>query len=163
MADNILQYEIYRTTDFNEYTAVVTADHQTEETTIFLYIGEPVSKSFFGLYEEKKESVRDGYLSSVDDVDYAVYQLITDYELHLWQKQKAEMGGKKLTIDYEKEIRKRNTKSNQPSNVIEGDFPTITFKEWDDPETYYITSSGRKMHINSLKNLPQNQHLRDLG
>lgn len=161
--DNSEKYEVYRTTDFNAYTIVVEDDDENERSHLYLYVGEPVNVSFFGLYEDKKEPVRHGTVDYTDDINYGIYQLIADYELRLWQKYKAKTGETYLEIDYEKEIRRRERLSNKQSTTLEWETTPTTFKDYQDETTYVLTASGKKMNYNSYRNLKQNQHLKKYG
>ena len=179
-----LRYEVKRETRFNQYTAVVYVDQyaQINNVRVFLYVGEPLI-NFFGI-KIGNDFVRYTICDATDNINEIIEGLIKDYELPLYQKEKAESVDPYIEIDYELEIAKIEEQKRREQERRRQEYERLKLKYqlsqeqeqhfepiitiWDENLPQYQQQEQenehepkRKYNPKSLLNLKQYQHLKN--
>jgi hypothetical protein len=167
------QEEFELETDYGNYLAVIAV-----ETMVFP--GRISRKKFITIYEiededEEEEKSFWRKLWSVlktnhpilprtlvpDEIqiDDAIHDWIINWELPRHQIERAKQGGKKLRINYDRELERRTKKTD--NKILRYDIPEATSwdqnKDIDLDRTFPETKYKRGMHPNSQAHLKQNQ------
>lgn len=155
----LLEYEVERVTQYGQYTAVVKVTKQPRKTYIRLYSPAPMI-TVFKFFPIELEPIKEMTCGALVDVDKAITRMIVDWELVFYQKDKAQAADGYLDINYADEIKKRKAQFEQTQEEEETE--QIIYKDWreDEPIILGETEPKRKMHVNSLLNLKQYQHLK---
>ena len=177
-----LEYQVKRVTDYGTYTALVFVDQMKrgDNVHITLYVGEPVISGLFGLIKVENTPVRYLVCDTTTDINQAIEKMIIDYELALYQQERAEKASEYIEIDYEMELakieeRKRREKERRKKEYEmlklkyqqqEQDHHEPVITVWDeklpqDQQEQEAEQKKRKYNLKSILNLKQYQHLKN--
>jgi len=159
------------TTDYGTYTAHITI-YESGKKHVAIYRKRPVNTLLDIFMAGFPELINEGYISRFGDWRNKIKSLIFEYEYDLYQESKLLDSEPHITIDYEAEAQKRRPKQQQEQQEEAPELkqkPDIEVKYWDNPNPETIhrsgqvqTKSGKPIHINSLLNLPQYRHLKNI-
>jgi hypothetical protein len=162
-------------TDYGVYLAVMSVEtkFQIEEAT-------SIRRQYVTIYEIEEEEEGQGfwrrlwnilrtkrpilprtYIPNEKQMEDVINGWIINWELPMHQIEKAKQGGRKLRINYDRELERRTNKTE--NNILRYDIPEAT--SWDQPQhkdidldrTFSLKQTKRGMHPNSQANLKQNQ------
>lgn len=163
----LMEYEVERTTQYGQYTAVVTVTRQPRKTHIKLYSPAPMI-TVFKFFPVEIEPIREATYGALVDVDRAITRMIVDWELVFYQRDKAEASDGYLNINYAEEIKRRRAQfEQQEEEEVQPREDEIIYRDWREDKAIILGGKSgaqaepkKKMHVNSLLNLRQYQHLK---
>lgn len=174
MEETVRKTETFNiTTDYDSYRAVVTV-YSSGRKHIVVHKRPPSDSWFYKTFGPDPEFIGEVKAGKYADWGAKIKSIIYDYEEALYQADKLKESGGYLYIDYEAEAQKRRPRPKQQEQQEEvmslKPKTDIEVHDWQNPgkpETIHRsgqvqTNSGKPMHINSLLNLPQYRHLKNI-
>jgi hypothetical protein len=158
-----MTYEVTRSTDYCDYTALVTVDEHTRKQHIELYEGDPYPDWWCRLFDIKCTPITERTVSPYTSIDSTIYEMIAKHEITHHNQHIAETADEYIEIDYAAEMRKQRTRyqmDDEEEPAPNRDDPIIN--DWQEQieqqrvaSGQHVATNGKVMHINSLRNLPQ--------
>lgn len=148
-----LEYRVERSTEYGDYISIVKVDNRTRKQTIELYDGEPF-ETIFLIIPIEREPISVKTVGPFTDIEKTITQMIVEYELPYYQKERSQSNDQYLEIDYEEELERRKPKPKEDQlNEVSVQNP-IPVNDYQDGR-YVLTNNGKMVNEKSYFNLKQ--------